>query len=120
VDSALIYDTFEDRLLAAIIGRAVKDYVVARTRNLISASGEFNEVLVLKVSRKVEVKESAMTVSHRAMLGCSRTEIRTAWQFMHEGGLELLLEALAPAQDPSLVRDYAEQSILGKKEVVWK
>lgn len=120
MDNALIYDTFEDRLLAAIIGRAVKDYVVARRRLLIDVNGEFDEPVLLKVERKVEAKASTMALSNAAMLGCNRTEIRTAWQFMHEGGLEFYLDALAPNQDPGMVRDYVEQAILGFKEVVWK
>ena len=120
MDSALVYDTFEDRLLAAIVGRAVKDYVVSRTRNLICAEGRFNETAIAKCERKLTAKGVSRSVAYKAMLGCNRVEIRTLWQFMHEGGLEMLLEALAPEQDPNLVREFAEQAILGKKQVIWK
>ena len=120
MDTALEYDSFDDRLLAAIIGRAVKDYVVARRRQLIDVNGEFDEPALLKVERKVQAKASSMALSNKAMLGCNRTEIRTAWQFMHEGGLEFFLDALAPNQDPVIVHDYVEQAILGFKEIIWK
>jgi hypothetical protein len=120
MDSALIYDTFEDRLLAAIIGRAVKDYVVARRRRVIDVNGEFDEPALLKVERKIEAKASTLALSNTAMLGCNRTELRTAWQFMYEGGLEFYLDSLAPNQDPGVIRDYAEQAILGFKQITWK
>ena len=120
MDTALEYDSFEDRLLAAIIGRAVKDYVVARRRQLIDVNGAFDEPALLKVERKVEASATTTAASNKAMLGCNRTEIRTAWQFMNEGGLEFYLDALAPNQDPRLIHDYAEQAVLGFKEIIWK
>jgi hypothetical protein len=114
MDNALIYDTFEDRLLAAIIGRAVKDYVVARTRKLIDALGNLNDPALCLGNQTYAVRPAAM-------LGCTRTEIRTAWQFMHDKfGLEFFLASLVPNQDPEVIRDFAEQAILGKKQVVWK
>ena len=54
------------------------------------------------------------------MLGCDRTEIRTAWLFIHKGGLELFLEALAPNQDPEMIRKSIKEVLAGNKEVVWK
>lgn len=119
MDTALEYDSFEDRLLAAIIGRAVKDYVVSRRRGLIDVNGVFDEPSLLKAERKLKASTTT-ALSNKTMLGCNRTEIRTAWQFMNEGGLEFYLDALAPNQDPRLIHDYAEQAVLGFKEIVWK
>jgi hypothetical protein len=118
VDTALEYDSFEDRLLAAIIGRAVKDYVVSRRRHLIDVNGEFNEPVFLKFACKS--KKGTLAVKESLMLGCDRTEIRTAWEFMRSGGLEFFLDALAPDQDPQMVREYARDAILGLRKIVWK
>ena len=112
MDSALIYEDPADRLLAAIIGRAIKDYCVARMRNLLSADGVINDKILAK-------HNVGFVLSADVMQGCSRLEIRTAYIFMHSG-LNVMLEALAPNQDPSMIRDSAEKVITGEKVIVWQ
>ena len=51
MDSALIYEDPWDRLLAAIIGRSIKDYVVARKRGIMSRDGLINERVLAIIQR---------------------------------------------------------------------
>lgn len=113
MDSALIYEDPWDRLLAAIIGRSIKDYVVARKRGIMSRDGLINERVLAKIQRAYSLKPASL-------LGCNRLEIRTAYLFMYEGGLDVLLAALAPNQDPNLIRQFAEDAIKDKREIFWK
>ena len=113
MDNALIYEDPIDRLLAAVIGQSIKDYVVARLRGFIDENGYIDERAVIK-------SQGQFTLKPNTMLGCDRTEIRTAWLFVHEGGLELFLEALAPNQNPEIIRKSIKEVLAGNKEVVWK
>ena len=113
MDNALIYDDPVERCLAAIIGQACKDYVVARMRGFIDENGYINEVAVAQ-------SQGQYTLKPNTLLGCDRTEIRTAWLFIHGGGLDFFMEALSPGQSPDMIRDNIQQVLENKKEIVWK
>lgn len=113
MDNALIYEQPTDRLFAAVIGQACKDYVVARMRGFIDAEGYINE-------RAVAKSQNQYTLKPNTMLGCDRTEIRTAYLFIHNRGLELFLDALAPNQSAEMIRQNINLVLEGKKEIVWK
>ena len=113
MDNALIYEDPVERFLAAVIGQACKDYVVARMRGFIDENGYINEVAVAQ-------SQGQYTLKPNTMIGCDRTEIRTAWLFIHGSGLDIFMEALSPNQSAQMIRENIQQVLDKKKEIVWK
>ena len=82
-------------------------------RGFIDENGYINEVAVAK-------SQGQYTLKPNTMIGCDRTEIRTAWLFIHGNGLDIFMEALSPGQSPQMIRENIQKVLDKKKEIVWK